>query len=96
MTGILEFDQACDRQCPQECILVTYDTVSAVYERNGSLTVRVTYADLSYIDIGQTAKMNAFSLISEIGGSLGLFVGITFLSLLELLEYLYEIALLFL
>jgi hypothetical protein len=35
--------------------------------------------------------MSDFSLLNEIGGALGLFVGVTFLSILELLEYLFEV-----
>lgn len=35
----------------------------------------------SYLEISQTPKMTGFSLISETGGALGLFVGITFLRL---------------
>ena len=55
----------------------------------------VWYSDLDYIEISQTPKMSGYSLINEIGGALGLFVGITFLSIFELLEYLFEIFLVF-
>ena len=60
-----------------------------------SLEFEVWYSDLSYIEISQTPKMTGFSLMNEIGGALGLFVGITFLSLLELFEFFFEIFLVF-
>jgi hypothetical protein len=51
------------------------------------------FLDLNYIEIRQTPKMSGYSLLNEIGGALSLFVGITFLSLLEFLEYFFEIIL---
>lgn len=89
----IELDEACcEEECPEECTVIRYDTVLSSYELQGSLqTIQVAYRDLSFIEISQSAKMNGYSLISEIGGALGLFVGITFLSFLEFLEYLSEI-----
>ena len=51
--------------------------------------------DLSYIEISQTPKMSGYSLLNEIGGALGLFVGITCLSLLEFLEFFFELVFVF-
>ena len=92
-----EFDSECEGQCPQECFLKTYDVLKTVSQRNESSpqTLSFTYSDLSYIQISQTAKMTGFSLISSVGGTLGLFIGIRFLSLVELLEYVTEIVLVF-
>lgn len=55
----------------------------------------IFYTDLSYIGISQTPTMNGYSWIwiNEMGGALGLFVEISFLSILELLEYSSEILL---
>jgi hypothetical protein len=41
--------------------------------------------------IDQIGKMNGFDLISNIGGNLGLFIGISFLSFAELIELFIEI-----
>lgn len=89
----VELDEAyCGEECPKECTVIRYDTVVSSYELPGRLqTIQIAYRDLSFIEISQTPKMNGYSLISEIGGALGLFVGITFLSFLEFLEYLSEI-----
>jgi hypothetical protein len=51
--------------------------------------------DASYIEISQTPKMSGYSLLNEIDGALGLFVGISFLSILELFEYFFETFLVF-
>lgn len=84
------FDAPCQEQCPQECHSTKFDVLISGYA-DSQLSFYITYQDTSYIEIRETAKMNGYSLIAEIGGALGLFVGITFLSLLEFLEYLSEI-----
>lgn len=55
----------------------------------------VYYEDLSYTYISQTPKMELSEFISNIGGILGLFIGISFLSLAELIEIFIEILLIF-
>lgn len=88
----LAMDEGCQDQCPKECTIIKYETLESAYSLDGGLqSIEIAYLDLSYIEISQSPKMNGFTLISEIGGALGLFVGITFLSCLELLEYLSEI-----
>jgi len=51
----------------------------------------IYYEDLKYTYISQEAKIEFIGLISNIGGSLSLFVGISFISFLELFELLAEI-----
>jgi adenylosuccinate lyase len=46
----------------------------------------VYYEDLKYTYISQQAKVEFIDLISNIGGSLGLFLGISFISFLELFD----------
>jgi len=46
----------------------------------------VYYHELEYTHINQLPKMDFFDLISNIGGNLGLFIGISFLSFAELIE----------
>lgn len=90
-----EFDSVCEKQCPRECVSIKFGADSSAYESN-STRVYVMYTDTSYIEISQTPKMSGFSLVSSIGGALGLFIGIRFLSLVELFEYLTEISFCFL
>jgi hypothetical protein len=53
--------------------------------------IRVHYNDLKYTFINQEIKIHTFNLISNIGGILGLFLGISFLSFIEIFEIFYEI-----
>jgi hypothetical protein len=53
--------------------------------------LRVYYEDLKYTLIKQQPKIELFGLISNIGGTLGLFLGFSFISLLELFEMLAEL-----
>jgi hypothetical protein len=52
---------------------------------------RVYFEDLKYTLIKQQPKIELFGLISNIGGTLGLFLGFSFISLLELFEVLAEL-----
>ena len=52
--------------------------------------IRIHYNDLKYTFINQEIKIYTFNLISNIGGILGLFLGISFLSFIEILEILVE------
>ena len=53
MPGLVELERICEEKCPQECILTTYDSVSAVYERcdRELQGIRVTYMDLSNVEV---------------------------------------------
>ena len=94
-----EFDSDCQKICPKECTTTKYDILvmnpQLALKSSETLEFYVWYLDLNYIERSQTPKMSGFSLLNEIGGALGLFVGITVLSLLEIFEYLFEIFLLF-
>ena len=51
----------------------------------------VYYKDLKYTFISQQPKVELFDLISNIGGILGLFLGVSFLTCVEFFEILFEI-----
>ena len=95
----LEFNTICEEQCPKECSTTKFDVLinnpDVASNFNGTVEFSVYYLYLSYTEIRQTPKMSGYSLLNEIGGALGLFVGITFSSLFEFLEYLFEIFLVF-
>lgn len=48
------------------------------------LDVYLYYEDLSYTEITQIPKMSVTNLISDIGGTFGLFLGLSLLSLVEI------------
>jgi len=53
--------------------------------------VNVFYKDLDYTSISQLPKMDFFDLVSNIGGNLGLFIGVSFLSFAEIIEFIIEV-----
>lgn len=71
-------------------------TANLTYEnvRKSAVGVFIYYSDLKYTLIKENKKMILVDLISSIGGTLGLFIGISFLSFLEIFEILFEVVLL--
>ena len=53
--------------------------------------LNIYYSDLKYTNISEKPMSSIFDIVSNIGGILGLFIGISFLSFAELLELLMEI-----
>ena len=87
--------------CPEECDSIQYDishsfTKLSTQNAKNFVSFAVYYENLQYTTIDQIAQMNVFDLISSIGGNLGLFIGISFLSFAELIELLVEIICIFL
>jgi len=95
--GLNEYDVCKD--CPVECDSVNYETLNSFTkfiqqtEKTDKNVIYFTvyYENLDYTVIDQVAKMTELDLISNIGGNLGLFIGISFLSFAELIELLIEI-----
>jgi hypothetical protein len=54
------------------------------------LKLRVYYQSLKYTSITQIPKTKVFDLISNLGGTLGLFIGVSFVTLFEFGELLIE------
>ncbi len=100
LSSSLEFDSVCKEQCPKECTTTKFEVLlnDPNLNTNSSniLSFNVYYLDLSYIEITQTPKMSGYSLMNEIGGALGLFIGILCLSFIEFLEFFFEVFLVFL
>lgn len=85
-----EFQGECEKMCPKECESNQFRT-DVLSSSSNELDLYFYFSDLSYLEITQIPKLKEFSLIASIGGSLGLFVGIRFLSLVEVLEYLIDV-----
>jgi hypothetical protein len=64
----------------------TYENVSRKF-----FAIRVYYDDLKYTLIKQQPKIELFGLISNVGGTLGLFLSFSFISLLEIFEVVAEL-----
>ena len=95
ISNSLEFNSVCKEECPKECTTLNFDNLISNPQLNPNSTDKLTFLvwalDLNYIEISQIPKMSGFSLLNEIGGALGLFVGLSCLSLLEFLEFFLEL-----
>ncbi|CAF1069477.1 unnamed protein product [Brachionus calyciflorus] len=79
-------------------VISKFKNISEVsYERLKSNVVLLYfyYIDSQYTKIEEVEKMNWLDFIAGIGGTLGLFIGISFLSLIEIVEVLIEVAYVF-
>jgi len=90
--------EKCSDYCPLECDRVSFSIKTSSYfeEPNDNFepntTVMVFYRSLKYISISQQAKTKPEQLVSNLGGYLGLFVGLSFISLFEIIEIIIEVA----
>ena len=57
--------------------------------------MRIYYNELKYTLISEEPKTEIFNFISNIGGILGLFLGVSFLSIIEIFEIIFEIIFIF-
>jgi hypothetical protein len=55
------------------------------------IILSIYYTESGYTSISQLPKMDFFDLISNIGGNLGLFIGVSFLSFAEIIEFIIEV-----
>ena len=65
---------------------LTYEEMKQRY-----LFLNIYYSELSYIKISESPKTSIIDLLSNLGGTMGLFVGISFLSFIEIVEIIMEI-----
>ena len=59
-----------------------------LFNRNNFIQVDIFYQELSYEEIEQNIAFEFLSLLSEIGGFLGLLLGASILTVCELVDYL--------
>lgn len=62
------------------------DTFSYEEIKKSVVSVNIYYEEMKYLRIKQTPKTELWDLISNIGGSLSLFLGVSFLSFVELVQ----------
>lgn len=90
---INEFYVACKMECPKQCqskkMIIRHSEISV--QGQGYTGFGFSLDELSFFKITQIPKMNTFSLIASIGGSLGLFIGARFLSLVEIMEFIIDV-----
>ena len=88
-----EYYQFCEKKCPKECFMSKWNTPKKVRIVNNTKVFRlkVLLAEYSPLNITEIPKMTGFDLISDIGGTLSLFIGISFFSVVELFEFLIDV-----
>jgi hypothetical protein len=85
-----ELLSGCQKQCPENCYSerFTADIVSSEQssESSGQTRFRFSFGDLTSLTITQVPKIDGFTFLNNIGGGLGLFIGISFPTLIEFIE----------
>lgn len=85
--------EKCAKYCPLECTQISYSVeISSIHLVNSSLTkLKVFYRSLKFTSITQEPKILLIDLVSNIGGTFGLFVGVSFVTIIEIIEVLTEL-----
>lgn len=90
---IKDLYDSCKRSCSKECEGERFSS-QIVWSREleGNLTrFEIKVSDFSTLEITQIPKMNSFSLISNVGGLLGISLGLSLLSFVEIVDLFIEI-----
>ena len=72
---------------------VPNDTDLSEYAYNNMVELKINYDTFSYLEVNEEPKMSGEDLLGKIGGHLHLFIGMSLLSFVEILELLAFIAL---
>jgi hypothetical protein len=82
----------CIKECPKECETMKFITELTSQNLNQNFTSIIFFiTDFSSLKIKQIPKTNEWSFILNIGGDLGLFIGISALSFNEIFAYILDI-----
>ena len=89
-----EFSADCQKICPIGCYskLYDYNNFNTIEKKHDYTQFEFSIPDFSLLVITQIPKMNGFSFICSIGGALGLFMGTSFLNIIELIEFIIDIS----
>ncbi|GAB6029660.1 hypothetical protein CHUAL_005394 [Chamberlinius hualienensis] len=76
--------------CIPRCISLSYEiSTDTIYFPDRPVTrVRIFYSDFDYTSYNEYMSFSFVALLSDIGGTLGLFLGFSFMTLLEIFEIL--------
>jgi hypothetical protein len=86
-----EFFEGCQKECPESCLSEKFNRDIEKTQTNGSTLFQFSFRDLSTLNITQIPKTDLFTFINNIGGGLGLFMGIAFPNFIEFLQFIFEI-----
>ena len=91
-----EFSKVCQKECPLEsCYSEKFTSYIKTFRLDGWVDgytgLYFSFGDLTTLNIAQIPKMDDFTFINNIGGGLGLFMGVDFPNLIEFFEFIIEI-----
>lgn len=62
---------------------------------SGLISVYIYFDKIEHVEITEVESMSSFNLLANIGGTLGLFIGVSVLSFVEVIELTIEMGLVF-
>ena len=85
--------KACEKECPTACHSMKFTTSNSIlYDSNNNYSqFAFSISDFSSLKITQIPKTTPFSFISSVGGTVGIFMGMTLLNFIEMFQFLFEI-----
>jgi len=91
-----EFLTGCKEECPKSCYTEKFDQYISTTQITGNYdtvhtTLKFFFRDMSTLNITQIPKTDTFTFLNNIGGGLGLFMGIAFPNLIEFIQFVFEI-----
>jgi hypothetical protein len=87
-----EFSKVCFKECHLEsCYSEKFTSIINIYSTNGFTAFRFSFYDFNTLNITQIPKTDLFTFINNVGGGLGLFMGIAFPNIIEFIQFISEI-----
>ena len=87
-----QIDAECGNYCPLECKTEKFDS-SLTQVRNqlrpNNIDFYINYESLSYLNYEESPSISVYNLVSNIGGAIGLLLGMSLLSIFEVLEMIF-------
>lgn len=89
-------EQKCSKYFPLECDFTYYSAMISENSYSNSTETQIFYNEFKYTLFTETAKTSGMDLVSNIGGMLSLFIGLSFVSFFEFIEIVIELFFIFL
>jgi hypothetical protein len=98
----IQMPDKCYDLCPIECDSINYKIEQNSFQipnnysinqldLNKYVNILINYQNNQYTLISQSPKMQLFDLISSVGGLISLFLGFSFLTLIEFIDVIFKI-----
>ena len=85
----------CQKSCPKNCYSTDWNLIISPDSTSGltnTTSIRVVLQQMDHLELSQIPKQTFFDFLSSLGGTLG-FLGMSFLSFVEVFEFIIEIIL---